>query len=44
VEQLQDAVAAEWKKTAADFLTKLAHSMPKRCEAVIKANGGYTDY
>jgi DDE superfamily endonuclease/Transposase len=44
VELLQDTVAEEWKKTAKKLLTQLAHSMPKRCELVIAAKGGYIDY
>jgi transposase len=44
MEQLQDVVAAEWKATSTDLLTKLAHSMPKRCKAVIDAKGNHTDY
>jgi transposase len=44
VERLQDVVAAEWAATSTDVLVKLAHSMPKRCEAVIDAKGGHTNY
>jgi hypothetical protein len=44
VEQLQDVVAEEWAATSTDLLVKLAHSMPKRCQAVIDAEGGHTKY
>jgi transposase len=44
LEQLQEVVATEWATTSTNLLTKLAHSMPKRCEAVIKAKGGHTKY
>jgi hypothetical protein len=41
---LQDAIAEEWDKTSLDFLKTLSHSMPKRCQAVIDANGQHTMY
>jgi hypothetical protein len=44
MEELQDIVAEEWKKTPTDYLAKLARSMPKRCQAVIDANGDHTTY
>jgi hypothetical protein len=44
VEQLQDIVAAEWAATSTDLLTKLTHSMPKRCKLVIEAKGGHINY
>ena len=43
-EELQDVIADEWTKTPIDFLIKLAHSMPKRCLAVIAAGGDHTHY
>jgi transposase len=43
-EQLQDIVAEEWAATSTVLLAKLAHSMPKRCKAVIEAKGGHTKY
>ena len=43
-EQLQDVVAEKWQETAKKLLIQLAHSMPKRCRAVIKAKGAYIDY
>jgi transposase len=39
LEPLQDAAAEIWEETSTKFLKKLAHSMPKRCAAVIDANG-----
>ena len=44
MEQLQDIIAEEWTATSTDLLTKLAHSMPTRCKAVIEAKGGHTHY
>lgn len=44
MEELQDVVAAEWEKVDADHMSKLAHSMPKRCQAVINAHGWRTKY
>jgi hypothetical protein len=44
LEGLQDAIAEEWDKTSIDFLKTLSHSMPKRCQAVIDANGQHTMY
>jgi transposase len=44
VEQLQDILAAEWATTSTDLLTKLTHSMPKRCKLVIEAKGGHINY
>ena len=43
-EELQDVIAEEWTKTPIEFLTKLAHSMIRRCEAVIAAKGDHTHY
>jgi transposase len=44
IEELQDVIAEEWKNTPTDLLTKLAHSMIKRCEAVIAAHGDHTHH
>jgi Transposase/DDE superfamily endonuclease len=44
MEELQDIVAEEWKKTPKSLLRKLAHSMPKRCQAVIDAKGDHTKF
>jgi transposase len=44
MEQLQEVVAEEWAATATDLLKTLAHSMPKRCLAVIDAKGHHTHY
>jgi hypothetical protein len=43
-EELQDVVAAEWDKVDAAHMEKLAVSMPRRCKAVIEANGWHTKY
>ena len=44
MEELQDVIAEEWAATDINFLRKLARSMPKRCKAVIEANGDHTKY
>jgi hypothetical protein len=44
MEELQDVIAEEWAATDAEFLRKLARSMPKRCQAVIDAKGDHTKY
>lgn len=44
MEQLQDVVAEEWERTSLELLTKLIESMPRRLQAVIDAQGGYTSY
>jgi transposase len=44
VDELQDTIADVWDKVDADFMRKLAHSMPARCQAVIDAKGWHTKY
>jgi transposase len=44
VEELQNIIAEEWKNTSKSLLQKLAHSMPKRCQAVIEAHGDHTRF
>jgi len=44
IEELQDVIAEEWERTSPAYFRKLARSMPKRCQAVIDAQGGYTKY
>jgi hypothetical protein len=44
MEALQDVVAAVWDKIDADYMRELVHSMPKRCQAVIDAQGWHTKY
>ena len=44
MEELQDVVAAEWDKIDVEYMRTLAHSMPKRCQAVIDAQGWHTKY
>ncbi len=44
MEELQDVVAEAWKKTELSFIQTLVHSMPKRCKAVIEAQGEHTKY
>jgi hypothetical protein len=44
MDELQDVVAEEWAATSVEYLTNLAQSMPKRCQAVIDAKGDHTKY
>jgi len=44
MEELQDIVAEQWEKTDKDYMRSLAHSMPKRCQAVIDAHGDHTKF
>jgi hypothetical protein len=44
MEELQEVVAAEWDKVDAKHMETLAISMPKRCKAVIEADGWHTKY
>ncbi len=44
IKELQDVVAEEWEATKEEFVHELVASMPKRCQAVIDANGEYIDY
>ena len=44
MEELQDTVAEEWKKTPKKLLRMLVHSMPERCQAVIDAQGDHTKF
>ena len=41
---LKQSIQAAWDAVPEDFLLKLVHSMPRRLQAVINANGGYTGY
>jgi len=42
MEELQDVIAEDWAPISAKSLRKLAHSMPKRLQAVIDAKGDCT--
>jgi transposase len=44
IEELQDVITEEWQNTDGTLLQKLAHSMPKRCQAVIDAKGHHIHY
>lgn len=44
VDGLFEALQEEWAKITPDFLRNLAHSMPARCAAVIKAKGYWIKY
>jgi hypothetical protein len=43
-ELLQKAIFESWEAMSEDFLEALIKSMPKRCSAVITAEGWYTKY
>ncbi|MBW0576292.1 hypothetical protein O181_116007 [Austropuccinia psidii MF-1] len=42
MDDLQVAITAAWNKIPVNFLNQLLHSMAKRMEVVINANGGST--
>jgi hypothetical protein len=42
--ELWERAEAEWNKIEPEVCQNLIESMPRRVEAVIKANGGYTKY
>lgn len=44
IEELQDMIAEEWAATSPELLKKLAHSMTKRCKAVISVQGEHIRY
>jgi hypothetical protein len=44
VEELQDMIAEEWAATSPQLLKTLAHSMIKRCKAVISVQGEHIRY
>ena len=46
LEELEKAVRAEWILLAEnkELLKELAHSMPRRCAAVVAAKGWHTKY
>jgi len=44
VEELKQHVQEEWVATNQEFIKKLVYSMPKRCKAVVKADGHMTVY
>jgi hypothetical protein len=44
VHELWNRVAEEWNKITPEECQRLIESMPRRCQAVIKAKGGHTKY
>ena len=44
VRELWDRAAEEWNKIGPEVCQNLISSMPRRCQAVIKAQGGHTKY
>ena len=44
LDQLKVALQEEWERLDVEFADRLVRSMKRRCEAVIKAKGGVTEY
>jgi hypothetical protein len=44
IQELRDALAAEWDKITYEKILALVDSMPARVKAVVKANGGPPKY
>jgi hypothetical protein len=44
LQQLKAALQEEWARLGDEFADRLVRSMKRRCEAVIKAKGGATEY
>jgi len=44
VEEFKQHIQEEWVATDKEFVNKLVDSMPKRCKAVVQANGHMTKY
>jgi DDE superfamily endonuclease len=44
IEELQTYIEEEWNATSEDFLANLVESMPRRLDAVIEKQGGFTKY
>jgi transposase len=44
IQELRDALAAEWEKITYEEILELVDSMPARVKAVVEANGGHTKY
>ncbi|KAG1488590.1 hypothetical protein G6F52_013886 [Rhizopus delemar] len=44
LEQLKVALRKEWERMDVELADRLVRSMKRRCEAVIKAKGGATEY
>jgi len=43
-EELADRIMREWMKISTSYLRSLVHSMPKRCQEVIAAQGSAIEY
>jgi len=44
LDSLFDIVKEEWEKVSLVEMQKLVHTMPKRCKALLKAQGGHINY
>lgn len=42
--QLEQTLTEEWQRIPQDLIRRLIRSMPRRCQAVIRAGGGNTSY
>lgn len=44
IRDLKQAIVSEWDKIDSNVFKKLVESIPRRCQAVIDANGGHIPY
>ena len=44
IPELKKRITEEFEKTDGNYIRKLLESMPQRCKAVIRADGGHTKY
>ncbi|CAF4872576.1 unnamed protein product [Pieris macdunnoughi] len=44
LQQLTEALIEEWERIPQEDIRRIIRSMPRRCQAVIRAHGGYTRY
>lgn len=44
LQQLTEALIEEWERIPQEDIRRIIRSMPRRCQAVIKAHGGHTRY
>ena len=42
--ELKEIIIEEWYKTSNQYIQNSYHSLPRRCNEVIRANGGHTKY
>ena len=44
LKQLARKIREIWRSLSVDYAEKLVESMPRRCEAILENDGGYTTY